>query len=163
MKIIEIFNSIRDIPFKIPLSIEDQSVDCDKKHKKLYDALKKEKIDVRFRVCTFLWSEQSIPKKILEIPHVDKCEHLYLEAFINKKWVTLDITWDILLNKIFAIKEWDGISDTDIAVKPLEILSQEENQNLSHNVNNVENFLEDIKNNRAFYKALNLWLEANRS
>ncbi len=161
MKIIKIFNSIRDIPYKIPLSFADKSVDCDKKHRKLYKSLEKEGIKVRFRVCVFLWSDLSIPKYILKIPHQDKCEHLYIEAFVNKKWITLDATWDIGLKNIFDVNIWDGKSNTNIGVKPIEIYKPQKNKKLLHN-QTKENFLKDIRDSGKFYKTFNKWLETER-
>ncbi|MCK4553497.1 hypothetical protein KAU19_00855 [Candidatus Parcubacteria bacterium] len=161
MDITTIFNSIRDIPYKIPLSLDDKAIDCDKKHKKLFDLLTKQGLKVRFRICVFLWSELNIPAKILKIPHIDKCEHLYLEIFIDGQWVALDATWDIGLKNIFQVNKWDGKSNTALAVNPIEIYSPQENKSLSHN-KTKESFLEDIKTSGSFYEAVNEWLEENR-
>ena len=161
MDIVTTFSSIRDIPYKIPLSLDDKAVDCDKKHKKLLNLLTKQGLKVRFRICVFLWSELNVPAKILKISHIDKCEHLYLEVLINNQWITLDATWDIGLKNILKVNEWDGKSNTVIAVKPIRIYSSQEKRNLSHN-ETKKSFIEDIKINRAFYKAFNMWLEKNR-
>lgn len=161
MNITAIFNSVRDMTYRIPLALDDQAVDCDKKHRKLYKALTREGFKVRFRVCAFLWSEQKIPKRILRIPHTDKCEHLYLEIFLNGKWVALDATWDAGLKKIFKVNEWSGTRAAELAVEPLEILPPRKNISLSHNAD-TESFLEDIRTSGAFYKALNEWLDKNR-
>ncbi|MCK4554477.1 hypothetical protein KAU19_06005 [Candidatus Parcubacteria bacterium] len=161
MDITKIFNSIRDIPYKIPLSLGDKAIDCDKKHKKLFDLLIRQGLKVRFRICVFLWSELNIPAKILKIPHIDKCEHLYLEVFINDQWTTLDVTWDIGLKNIFKVNEWNGKSNTALAVKPIKIYGPQENKKLSH-TETKESFLEDIRTSGSFYKAFNKWLEKNR-
>jgi hypothetical protein len=161
MDIINIFKSIRDIPYKIPLTLTDKSIDCDKKHRELYRLLKKEGIKARFRICVFLWSDLNIPKYILDIPHTDRCEHLYLEAFLNEQWIILDATWDIGLKNILNVNFWDGKSNTDIAVKPIEILEPQKNTKLIH-CQTRENFEKDIKDSGKFYKELNNWLEKER-
>jgi hypothetical protein len=160
MKIEEIFESIRDIPYRIPLSLEDASVDCDKKHKMLAEALTKEGFTVRFRVCSFLWSKQSIPKEILDIPHVDTCEHLFLEIFRDGQWDILDISWDKGLQKVFTICEWDK-KDNALALVYIEMYPPDYSKPLTHN-ESEESFLEDIYTSGKFYDALNKWLEQVR-
>jgi hypothetical protein len=154
------FESIRDLAYKIPLTLEDTAVDCDKKHKLLAEALIKENYEVRFRVCVFLWSQQNLPQEILAIPHEDRCEHVYLEIFRNNTWNVLDITWDKGLKNHFAICAWDA-TDNAIAVEPLKIYPPEYNQPLTHN-ETEDSFQEDIKISGTFYEALNDWLEKER-
>lgn len=154
------FELIRDIPYRIPLTLEDTSVDCDKKHKLLSELLTRENYTVRFRVCVFLWSQQSLPQEILAISHEDRCEHLFLEIFRNEKWEVLDITWDKRLRNQFVISEWNLV-DNPIAIKPLEIYPPNYSKPLVHN-ENESSFLEDIKISGDFYKALNDWLEKIR-
>jgi len=161
MDIITIFNLIRDIPYKIPLSLDDKAIDCDQKHKELFDLLTKHGLKVRFRICVFLWNDLNIPAKILKIFHTNKCEHLYLEVLIENQWIVLDATWDIGLKNILKINKWDGKSNTDLAVKPLKIYSPKEKRNLLHN-ETKESFLKDIETSGAFYRAFNEWLEKNR-
>lgn len=161
MKIIELFNSIRDIPYKIPLSLKDKCVDCDKKHQKLSLLLSDAGLKVRFRVCIFLWSDLAIPKHILAIPHREQCEHLYLEALVEGHWIVLDATWDIGLQKILPVNIWDGKSNTELAVKPVQIYEVGEHIRLSHTETN-ENFVKDIEESGKFYDEFNKWLETER-
>lgn len=161
MDLISIFNSIRDIPFRIPLSLEDKSIDCLTKHKMLFDALTNAGHKARFRICSFLWSDQKIPKEILAIPHDDKCEHLYLEISLNNEWITLDATWDQKLKNIMPTSEWDGKTNTKLAVTPIEIYPPDEGREVVHSASE-EAFLEDIRKSGKFYEALNNWLEENR-
>ncbi len=159
-KLIKIFNQIRDIPYQIPLSLDKNAIDCDGKHKLLYEAFSKEGIECRYRVCSFLWSNLNLPKKIKNIPHTDKCEHLYLEIFIDKKWTTIDATWDSALSNILKVNYWDGKSDTEIAVPPSKIFSANK-KTLSH-CKTKQAVLKDIEENKNFYEALNNWMQANR-
>ena len=160
MNIKELFESIRDIPYRIPLTLEDASVDCDKKHRKLAEILAKEGFTVRFRVCSFLWSKQSIPKKILDIPHIDTCEHIFLEVFRDGHWDVFDISWDKGLKNIFPICEWVK-KDNAIALEYIEMYPPDYSKPLTHNVSE-ESFLDDIHTSGAFYEALNNWLENAR-
>jgi len=161
MNLIEIFNKIRDIQFRIPTSTDDPSMDCDEKHKRLFNLLTKTGYKVRYRVCSFSWSSLNIPKKILNIQHKDECEHLFLEIFLNNKWVILDASWDIGLKNIFTVNEWNGKTNTEIAVKPTEIFPPQKKHELSHTMNK-DAILEDMKESGKFYEALNGWLEENR-
>lgn len=155
------FESIRDIPYKIPLTLKDKSIDCDKKHKLLADMLTKENYQVRFRVCAFMWNQQALPQEVLAIPHEDKCEHLYLEVFREYSWQVLDITWDERLQNVFPICEWDA-ANNPVAIIPTEIYPQEYDRPLIHN-ETEETFLEDINTSGVFYKAFNEWLEQQRT
>ena len=56
MDIVSLFNSVRDIPYRIPLDPEEEDRCCSGKHEKLFNLLKKEGFKVRYRVCVFLWS-----------------------------------------------------------------------------------------------------------
>lgn len=158
VNIVQIFNSIRDIPYRIPLSWEDKSLDCIGKHNRLAEALSEKGYKVRLRTCTFRWSDLNIPEKILKIPHKDECKHLFLEMFIDNKWITLDVTWDSDLRNILKVNEWDGASDTEIAVKPIKIFSPSE-----IHTETKESFQKDMQESGAFYKAFNEWLEEART
>ena len=161
MNIEKTIEQVRDIPYQIPLTLDDKAVDCAKKHEMLAELLREEGVEVRFRVCSFLWSEQEIPQRILDIQHVDSCEHLFLEVFSNDKWLTLDISWDIKLKNLFKIAEWDSEKGTEISVEPVKIYPVGNDGELRHN-ETEESFLKDIKDNGEFYQAINEWLESER-
>lgn len=159
-ELVGIFNSIRDIPYRIPLALDDTSIDCMQKHQLLARALSEKGYDVRFRACSFLWSAMAIPPEILNIEHVDRCEHLFLEILIEGRWVVLDATWDSGLRGILPVNEWDGKSDTKIAVEPLSVYP-EPKETLVH-FENEEAILEDLRTSGAFYAAFNVWLDKTR-
>jgi len=82
-------------------------------------------------------------------------------VLIDGEWVTVDAAWDIGLKNIFHVNEWDGKSDTEIAVKVLEIFSPEKSAEIMDGENN-DDLLSDLKINGGFYKVFNEWLDKNR-
>ncbi|MBP9749901.1 MAG: hypothetical protein KBD21_04175 [Candidatus Pacebacteria bacterium] len=161
MELVQIFNAIRDIPYKISLSNDDLAVDCDQKHKRLAAEFKNLGVETRFRICSFLWSSMPLPEDVLSVPHVDTCEHLFVEAYIGVRWVVLDVTWDSALRTVLPVNEWDGRSDTELAVTPILVYPAAEERELVHN-SSEESFEKDLTDSGLFYRALNEWLESVR-
>ncbi|MCX6739793.1 MAG: hypothetical protein NTZ49_01020 [Candidatus Parcubacteria bacterium] len=161
MDIKSVFKTVRNIPYRIPVVLGEKDDCCSGKNKALKDLLNKQGLEVRYRVCGFLWSTIDLPKKVSKIPHDDYSTHLYLEALINKKWVIIDATWDIGLKNIFHINKWDGKSNTEIAVKPIEIFSPQKSADIM-NSENIEEMKKDRKVNGRFYEAFNNWLNEVR-
>jgi arylamine N-acetyltransferase len=163
MNIIKEFEKIRDIPYRIPLSLEEPDECCSGKADMLFKILKKSGYDVRYRICTFRWSDLDLPKEIQNISHDDESSHAYLEVNINGKWKIVDATWDKKLKGIFNINEWDGKSDTEIAVPVRECLSPEKSTKYIKHTSTPEAIAADLKVNREFYQAFNKWLNTKRS
>ncbi|MBN2421900.1 hypothetical protein JXB41_01620 [Candidatus Woesearchaeota archaeon] len=161
MNLISIFESIRDIPYRIPLKLGEEDNCCSGKHEKLFNLLKKEGYKVRYRVCVFLWSDLNLPSELEKIPHDDDCTHTYLEINIDGNWKILDATWDIGLKNLFHINKWDGKSNTEIAVKPIKIFTPQKSLEIVNN-QTEEVINKDLKINGKFYKYFNEWLEKNR-
>ena len=161
MNIISIFKTIRDMPYKIPLSLKEKDNCCYGKHKRLKNLLIKQGLNVRYRVCSFLWSSLDLPKKLLDIPHDDYGLHSYLEVLINGKWIIVDATWDIGLKNVFHINEWNGKLDTEIAVKPIKIFTLRESEDIMNGKNDDET-VDDLGMDLEFCKAFNNWIEENR-
>ena len=162
MDLILAFNSIRDIPYKIPLSSDEVDACCSGKHEKLFKLLIDRGYKVRYRVCAFVWSSLNLPSELEKIPHDDYCTHIYLEINLGGKWEILDATWDKGLKRIFHVNEWDGKSDTEIAVKPIKIFSPQKSLKIVKDQNKEANE-KDLEINGKFYKGFNEWLEKNRS
>ncbi len=161
MSIIRTFEKVRDIPYRIPLSLNEEDDCCSGKHKKLYDALTTQGYEVRYRVCAFVWSSLNLPFELSNVPHDNDCTHTYLEIKIDGSWKILDATWDKLL-KIFHINEWDGKSGTEIAVKPTRIFSPRKSLEIVMNSQTEEAIKKDLEINGKFYKGFNEWLDKNR-
>jgi hypothetical protein len=161
MKSVSIFESVRDIPYKIPLKWGEEDNCCRGKHQKLFEKLATSGFKVRYRVCVFLWSSLNLPKEIEKIPHDNDCTHTYLEIKIGNKWKILDATWDKRLNDLFHINKWDGKTDTKLALKPIKTFDPKESLKIVNN-QNQKVITSDLKINIRFYKAFNDWLEKNR-
>lgn len=160
MKRIEYFNWVRDIPFRIPLSLEEQDYCCEGKHKILMQLFKSIGLQTRPRVCETKWSYvYQIPKKIMEIPHDDDLMHLYLEVKIKERWRSIDASLDKRLKKVFRINEWDGKGSTSICVNPSKIYYPEPSLDLFQEEISKEDYLEELQTNGKFYGEFNNWLE----
>lgn len=160
-KIVKIFESIRDIPYSIPLAYEEKDNCCTGKNKRLLNFLEGEGYKARWRVCSFRWSDIKLPDDVLSKPHDDESTHAYLEVNIGGKWVPVDATWDNSLAKIFSINEWDSISATEVAVPCIELFTPEQSSEIIES-ETKEVVEEDLSKNGEFYKALNDWLESVR-
>ena len=161
MTIIEAFKAVRDMPYKIPLTLGEKDVSCSGKHKILKDLFTEQGFEVRYQVCSFLWSSFDLPRDVSNVPHDDLSSHVWLEVLIDGKWVIVDATLDIGIKNIFHVNEWDGKSNTETAVKPLEIFTPQKSADIM-NGENDEEILSDLKINGEFYKAFNGWLTENR-
>jgi hypothetical protein len=171
------FTYVRDIPFKLPLAVGDSDYDCWGKHVVLRTLLSSLGFKVRYALCRFSWNSLAIPESLKEIPHED-VTHIYLEVYDKgqARWMTVDATWDKGLASKLPVSEWDGRSDTMVAVKPIESLkpieSQEEFDKWSVDGEmagpSMDKWLSlpvdsPLKVNGKFYEALNKWLESIRT
>jgi hypothetical protein len=159
--IVETFRKIRDIPYSIPLSYGAEDRCCSGKHKQLLAMLEKEGYQLRWRICTFKWSNMKLPEELVAIPHQDDSSHAYLEIKIGEEWKKIDATWDKPLGRILPVNEWDRVSNTPIAVPFITTYSPEES--LALITNETKEMIEtDLANNGAFYKEFNEWLQQER-
>jgi hypothetical protein len=156
------FEFVRDIPFKLPLSDEPAPY-CVDKHVVLKTLLSSLGFKVRYALCLWLWSSLDMPESLKQIPHEDRAVHVYLEVYNKEqaRWMTVDATWDKGLAPKLPVSEWDGRSDTVIAVKPIQRLEpieiQEEFDKLKPRIQQA------IKANSKFFEALNEWMESTRT
>lgn len=162
MSPIQVFEHIRDIPYRIPLSDLEPNDSCSGKVMRLKKGLDQAGLTTRYRVCDFKWSDLPLPDEVLCVPHSPAATHVYLEVQQGDEWIAIDPTWDTALNGVFPIASWDGISSTSIAVAPLKLYSDEESRMIMEEPNAVQNAV-DLKINRLFYEKLNSWLEQQRT
>ena len=160
---ISYFTFVRDIPFRLPLSVDEPAPYCVDKHVVLKTLLSSLGFNVRYALCRWSWSSLDLPESLKQIPHEDRAMHVYLEVYNKEqaRWMTVDATWDKGLASKLPVSEWDGRSDTTLAVKPTESLqpmeSQEEFDKLELRIRQA------IKVNSKFFEALNNWVESIRT
>ena len=118
---IKIFESIRDIPYRIGCQENDTS--CRAKSKILGDLLTRTGLKCQAVRGVSQWSELGLPKDILGLIKRPIFNHFFVRVYIpeNKKWVNVDATWDPGLKTNFTISQWDGLSDTPLACPVTEI------------------------------------------
>ena len=155
------FEDIRDISYKIPLTLDDEDFCCSWKAILLKKFLEAQNIESRYRVCAFEWTNISLPEELMMISHENESTHVYLEVLIDGVWFDVDPTWDSWLRQIFSIASWDGISSTSIAVPVWQLLTHEQSREIMENIN-PEEIQKDLEINGAFYKAFNAYLESVR-
>lgn len=160
-KAINHFYDIREIPYSIPLSLQEQNKCCSGKNLLLLNALKDSGYDVRWRVCSFRWSGLDLPEEVTAFPHEDESTHAYLEFMKDGEWRVVDATWDSHLKGYLPVVEWDGIAATAIGVHPVEIFSPEKSDEIM-GMPAEYSFAEDVEKNGQFYQALNNWLSELR-
>ena len=163
-EIIKIFNEVRNIPFRIALSKDDECLDCAGKSIILRKKLEEIGVKTRFAVCYFYWINMGFPDDVNKISHDKDCTHTFVEVLINDKWIKLDPSWDKALEKIFPISYFDGEHDTILAVKPAGIFDPEKSERIMKNQeNNYDNVInEDLARNGEFYEAIDNYLEEIR-
>lgn len=162
LNLIEAFESIRDIPYRIPLSMTEEDNCCSGKAIRLKKILEAHGYDVRYRVCSFSWKESfNLPRHIEDIPHDDASTHVYLEVKIETNWINVDPTWDVDLKDILDITHWDGMSNTPVAVRSITLFDDETSRKIMEESSD-EDAEKDLDQNGKFYAALNDWFEENR-
>ena len=127
------YETIRNIPYSIPLTPDEHAYNCATKAAELQTRLADLGLQSRQIICTFKWEETPIPPEILSLPRDYDETHLFLEVLIpeTKTWVKCDPTWDDALKKHgFLTSEWDGLSDTTLGVIPHHIYTEEETKGL---------------------------------
>ena len=167
---INIFERIRDIPYAVvPELIDPENYigvletnrgSCTPKHLLLCSMYERLGIPVLFATYPFKWAELEIdyPPGLRRLAgNVPPDYHLACKADIEGRMVLVDATLDLPLQKLGlpVNKEWDGISDTLLAVKPLD-------EELYHP--SEAKLMEPVFAEKAlpFYEELNAWLEELR-
>lgn len=157
---IEIFNRVRDIPFRIT---GKNSMYCFKKCKLLKQELKNIGIESKIMVGNFKWTDLPLPENILNFINKDIEGHAFLSVCIpeSNKWVNVDPTWDVALGRIFQISIWDGNNDTVLMTKLNKIREHKKAKFLRRIYIRIKRrFIKE--NNHNFYVQLDNWLDSVR-
>lgn len=169
---VNIFYKIRDMPYAVIPELNDprrytdiiklNRGSCTPKHFLLCHMYQKLGLEVLYVIYPFRWDEF----KAIYPPELQKLAeampigfHLACKVVIEDKLVLVDATLDPPLQKIElpVNMEWDGFSDTLLAVSPCGT------EELYHPSEATYMVSRDVnKKSQAFYHALNAWLEQVR-
>ncbi|MEI8349077.1 MAG: transglutaminase family protein [Candidatus Omnitrophota bacterium] len=139
---IAVFERIRDIPYAIVPKLRDHfsgpagmlelnKGSCQPKHYLLAQFFEKLGIPIQLATYVFRWQDCPVayPSKIKQlVEQLPVGYHLACKAYIEKKWVLVDATWDKPLKAYgFSVNEhWDGLSATENAVVVLEEITHKD-------------------------------------
>ncbi len=129
---IAVFEGVRDIPYEVVPHIRN-SVEgpreilkygrgsCTPKHFLLGQMFEALGVGVRYITFPFRWERGGLeyPNELRELARAVPTEyHHAIQAKAGDRWVYVDATWDLPLEKVGAPvnRDWDGMSDTRIAV-----------------------------------------------
>ncbi|MFO8132395.1 MAG: hypothetical protein R6U10_00430 [Thermoplasmatota archaeon] len=135
---IAVFERVRDIPYRLIPALYDPAIapagilqanagSCTPKHFLLGGWLERLGYPVRYVTSVFDWNSPALAfseeLRRLAGRYPDEY-HLCLEVSIEDSWRLVDATWDPGLHHLgFNVNEtWDGVSDTDNAVEPLDTI-----------------------------------------
>jgi transglutaminase-like putative cysteine protease len=174
---ISIFNQIRDIPYAVIPEINNP-VDgpegllkrmrgsCAPKHFLLGRMFEILRIPTKYVTYPFSWNIKSVvyPPELRKLAEaVPIAYHLAVHARIGDQWVVVDATWDRPLARVgFPFNEsWDGVSDTKLAVEPLDDSPHKDAQERMRFVKarKYSWTADDHARTDRFASALNNWLE----
>lgn len=158
-EIIDLFERVQNIPFGFS---KDKAV-CSEKHFFLAKEFKRLGIPVKFLLVKFSWKDLPISKEVEQA--VDKQKnpfhwHVALKIKPRNKWIHLDATWDLGLKEsgLPVVEQWDGKSDTKLAVKPIRII---EIPFFMHGI--LEFIGKRVRDkHKGLQKALSKWIEQKR-
>lgn len=154
------FNKVRNIPYYISVG-KEKNFDCSAKVEMLKKLLG---LKSRSIICEFNWEDLKLPEDTLRLYHENPEHHEFLEVYIpeREKFVIVDPTWDHGLKSIFSINEWDGLSDTKIAVPAKKIYSPEESKKLIKKFNEPSEIKVYLDKNKSFIVKLNKYFKSVR-
>ncbi len=154
-KLRKIFTSVRDIPYRIPLSENEPDRCCSGKAQLLFNQLCHAGFNVRYRVCFFYWNDLPIPTLILSYRNSIQSTHIYVEIKLDGKWHALDPIWDNGLEQTFHVTKELG----ELGIPCGAVLSPKESGKFVHSLWRAQI---DGPKNRRFNMAFNAWLIKQR-
>jgi hypothetical protein len=154
------FNYVRDLPYGVPLTkeeVEKKDHSCAGKSVRLYKIFEGH-YPVRYRFCQFDWLDSDLPCDIMGKFKGDPVDHhVYIEIFLNNRWITLDPSLDKGLERTMKINHWDGENDTEISSKYKRKIPAEskKSKELEEDLFDTEKTWREIKENYEFLKEIN--------
>jgi len=128
-KLVGLFKRVQNIPYFLFRHRDSKKLfslntgGCAEKAIWLGNKLKEMDIPVKYYRIEFKWEDLPIPKEIIRLKKKGPVHHRALKAKVNNKWIWIDPTWDPGLEKggFPVTKNWNGKTNTKLAVKPLKI------------------------------------------
>jgi len=178
---IAVFERVRDIPYAIVPELRDPEIGaekilelnkggCQPKHYLLGRLFNELGIPVKYVTYVFRWDDPSIryPPDLAETAkELPEAYHLALKAKIGGRWVLVDATWDLPLEKAgFPVNRvWDGSSDTRNAVIPIGEIEHETSGGRYDYEMSRRNLLsgKDKERYSGFIRKFNQWIETERN
>jgi len=177
---IRVFEGVRDIPYEViprirtsrdgPRGILEMGRgSCTPKHFLLGRMFEAMGLGVRYVTYPFPWDQKGVdyPDELRRLAAKLPTEyHLAIHAEVEGRWARVDATWDLPLWKVgFPVnKEWDGASDTKIAVDYIEEVVHASAEERDEYVQGKKSEWspEDFERAGRFVEGLNAWLRQVR-
>jgi len=172
-QIVTLFEKVRDIPYGDIGSRSSEDVyannkgTCSGKHELLKELYQELGIETKDYVAMHKFKDMPVnfPENIKMI--LDRSDivdpHNFFKINVNGSWIVVDVTWDKPLKKFgFPVNEnWDGKSDMQICVVPLEII--ETNNPMDLKKERISKLSEEVqKDRKLFLQELTNWVETIR-
>ena len=178
---ISIYEHVRDIPYAVIPHIRNYETgpaellrgmcgSCTPKHFLLGQLLERLDLEIKYVTFPFSWNDPEIkyPDELRDLAAKLPTEyHLALKVLIEGEWRLVDATWDKPLKDAgFPVNEsWDGVSDTLLAVKPIEEIENRDARDRDATVKERKSAWTDDDHTREalFIEKLNRWLQSFRA
>jgi len=159
-QLVRLFRRVQNIPYFLFRHRDSKKLFslnkgcCAEKAIWLGNKLKETNIPVKYYRIEFKWEDLPIPKEIIKLGKKGPAHHLALKAKVNNKWIWIDPTWDPGLEKggFPVTKNWNGKTNTKLAVKPLKIEKFEPNDpsniELTEFTRALNKYLDKIRKNK---------------
>ena len=160
-ELIRLFKKAQAIPYFLLKHRDSQKLfsikkgSCAEKTIWLGNKLKEKNIPVKYYLIKFDWNDLPVPKEIIKLKKKEPGYHLALRSKVGRKWIWIDSTWDLGLEKggFPVTKNWDGKTNTKLAVKTLNIREFEPEDPSTAKLENkfiaaFNKYLEKIRKNR---------------
>jgi len=125
---------VKEIPYSVQSSFDPEDLvkkgtgSCTPKHIFLANYFKKFGMKTKFLVVPFHYYRSKLkfaPSAMPIVKALPLAYHTALKVKVQEKYVIVDVTWDSKLKGFPINKNWDGLSDMELAVVPEELVETE--------------------------------------
>lgn len=178
---VSVYSHIRDIPYRIVPDLGDPHEGprkliefgcgtCTPKHFLLGHMFANLDVPIKYVSFPYSWDQWTLdyPDELRKLSGNLLIEyHLVCKAKVEGNWIYVDATWDTPLKKAgFPVNEsWDGVSDTHIAIDPIDEIEHASAEERAAYVKNqkADWTEEDRQRSAEFYEKFNAWLAELRA